>query len=362
MLLRGDEKADPRLVRSKEPLNLEMPFGELKEFLTPTRLHYVRNHYAIPEGKREGWRLTVQGAGVSKRQELSLAKLEAMKATTLPVTLECAGNGRSFLLKKAKGVQWAHGAVGTAEWTGVPLADVLRLAGLKDSAVDIILDGADKGDPKKEGQPPAPVSFARSIPVAKAADVILAYAMNGKELPRAHGFPVRAIVPGWYGCASVKWLSRIIVTTEPFPGFDQTLDYGYWKQGDDGLPRLVPVTEMQPKASIAQPLGGAKLAKGEETRLFGAAWAGPSGVAKVEVSTDGGKTWQEAKLLDERKKWCWRRWEARWTPRSAGAHALQARATDGEGESQPKTHDEGRRSYMINFIQTTSVMVFDRKP
>ena len=358
MLLRGDEVAtDLRIVRSKDPLNLEFPFASLKDFLTPSGMHYVRNHYSIPKLSPDSWDLQVIGAGVAKPLKLKLAALEKMKARSVAMTLECAGNGRSYLPVKVKGVQWAQGGVSTAEWTGVPLSDLLRLAGLKPSAVDVVLDSADRGDPKKDGQPTPPLSFARGVPVAKASDVLLAYAMNGKPLPVAHGYPVRALVPGWYGCASVKWLSRVIVTTEPFNGFDQTIDYGYWAKSDGGLPHLLPITEMEPKSSIAQPIAGAKLEKGKSVRIFGAAWAGPSGVSKVEVSTDGGRTWKLAKFQDEQKPFCWRRWELAWTRMEAGSTVLQARATDGKGRSQPKTHDPGRRSYMINFVQSTAVTV-----
>ncbi len=356
--LNAEGDADPRLVRSEEPLNLEMPFGGLKDFITPTGLHYVRDHYPVPKLDADAFVLEVGGA-VEKPLKLKLADLMKMKSVTRPVTLECAGNGRSYLPVKVKGVQWAQGAVSTAEWTGVPLADVLKLAGVKKGAVEVILDSADKGDPKKEGQPAAPLSFARSLPLAKALrpEVLLAHGMNGKTLPANHGFPLRAVVPGWYGCASVKWLTRVIVAKEPFAGFDQTIDYAYWKKGDDALPRLTAITEMEPKAQIARPVAGAELADGKEARLFGAAWAGPTGVARVEVSTDGGKTWRAATLLGKAEPFCWRLWEAGWTPRGAGRAVLMARATDGGGRAQPATHDPGRKSYMINFVQAVPVTV-----
>jgi DMSO/TMAO reductase YedYZ molybdopterin-dependent catalytic subunit len=236
---------------------------------------------------------------------------------------------------------------------------VLRAAGVQRGAVEVIFDSADKGDPRKEGQPPLPLSYSRSIPLAKAdsGDVLLAYAMNGKELPPNHGYPVRAIVPGWYGCASVKWVTRVIVTRTPFLGFDQTLDYSYWATGDDGLPRLTAIAEMEPKAQIATPVAGANLALGKEVRLFGAAWAGERAVEKVEISTDGGKTWNPSRLLDKATPYCWQRWEALWTPAVAGKVTLMARATDTQGRKQPLTHDPGRRSYMINFLQPVPVTV-----
>jgi DMSO/TMAO reductase YedYZ molybdopterin-dependent catalytic subunit len=357
--LRAEGSADPRISRSEEPLNLEMPFAGLKDFLTPTGLHYVRNHYPIPKIEADAFVLEVSGA-VDKPLKLKLADLLKLKSVTRPVTLECAGNGRSFLPVKVKGVQWAQGAVSTAEWSGVPLADILKLAGVKKGAVEVILDSADKGDPKKDGQPAAPLTFARSLTLAKALrpEVLLAHAMNGKPLPPAHGAPLRAVVPGWYGCASVKWLTRVIVTKEPFAGFDQTLDYAYWRKGEDGLPRLTAITEMEPKAQIARPAAGSELAAGKEARLSGAAWAGEPGVAKVEVSADGGKLWREVTLLGKAEPFCWRLWEAGWTPRAAGKAVLMARATDGKGRTQPTTHDAaGRKSYIINFVQAIPVTV-----
>lgn len=351
----GDEDKDERRVRSKEPLNLEFPFERLAAFKTRTRLHYVRNHYPVPKLDPRAWRLEVSGA-VDRPLRLTLDDLLKMKSSTMPVTLECAGNGRSRLPVKVKGVQWDLGAVSTADWTGVRLADVLDRAGVQKGAVEVVLDSADKGDPKKDGQPPLPVSFARSLPLAKALrpEVLLAHQMNGAALPANHGAPLRAIVAGWFGMASVKWLTRIIVTKDPFLGFDQTIDYSYWRKGDDGLPRLVPITGMEPKASIARPAVGEKVPAGKEYRIFGAAWAGEQDVTKVEVSIDGGKTWRPAKFLDEPTAYCWRRWELAWTP-PKGKSVVMARATDRSGRTQPTSHDPGRRSYMISFVQPTPV-------
>lgn len=353
--------AAKRIVRGEKPLNLEFPFASLDAFVTPTALHYVRNHYPQPPLDPKTWRLVVTGA-VGKDLSLTLDELRKLPSVTLPVTLECAGNGRSFLNPKAKGVQWATGAVSTAEWTGVPLAAVLDRAGVAKGAVEVILDGADKGDPKKEFQPPYDISFSRSLPLDKAVrpEVILAWAMNGKPLPLDHGFPLRAVVGGWYGMASVKWLARVIVTKTPFWGFDQTIDYAVWAKGDDGLPRLTPITEMQVKSSIARPTIDEVVPPNKEYRVHGAAWAGEADVARVDVSTDGGKSWNAATLLDKAKPFCWRRWEYNWTPGRVGPTVLMARATDSRGRAQELRHDPGRRSYVINFVQPTAVVVKER--
>lgn len=358
LLADDSDKAGPRRITlSKEPLNLEMPFASVDRLITPTALHYVRNHYPIPKLDAASYRLEVSGA-VGKRLSLSLAELKKLKAATRTVTLECAGNGRSFIRPAQKGVQWGLGGVSTAEWTGVPLASVLEMAGLRKEAVEVILDGADKGDPKKEIQPATPISFSRSLSVAKAKrpEVLLAWAMNGEPLRPEHGYPLRAIVAGWYGMASVKWLRRIIAVTRPFNGFDQTIDYGVWVRGEDGLDRLEPITEMQVKASVARPSEGEVVAVGKAYRVHGAAWAGESAVAKVEVSADGGKTWAAAKLLGQEVPFAWRLWEWAWVP-AKGETGLRARATDRRGRAQPLKHDANRRSYMANFVRATGVVV-----
>lgn len=353
-----ESEKDSRLVRGVDPVNLEFPFASLKDFLTPTALHYVRNHYPVPNLEERTFQLQVFGR-VQRPLTLTLGDLRKMKKKTVTVTMECAGNGRSFLPIKAKGVQWAQGAVSTAEWTGTPLAEVLALARLEKDAVEVVFDSADKGDPKKEGQPPGLLSFNRSISLTKAGspEVLLAYEMNGQPLPPNHGYPLRAIVPGWYGMASVKWLTRVIVTRDRFDGFDQTIDYAYWRNGEDGLPRLSPLTVMQPKAQIATPEAGAKRSCGEKVRVFGAAWAGEKELRSVQVSSDGGKNWQEATFIDKGIPYCWRRWEWMWTPKVKGEAVLMAKATDATGATQPLTHDAGRRSYMINFVQRTPVTI-----
>src|SRR6266480_4548496 len=213
---------DGKIIRSEDPLNLEMPFETLDRFITPTKSFYVRTHFPIPTIDKSEWRLRVEGE-VERPFEISYDELIALESRKAPVTLECAGNSRNFLEPKVKGVQWELGAVGNAEWTGVPLSILLDRAEVKPGACEIILEGADGGrldDPKA---PPGELKFARSIPVSKAhTDVLLAYKINDADLPPQHGFPLRAIVPGWYAMASIKWLQRIIITDQPFTGYYQT--------------------------------------------------------------------------------------------------------------------------------------------
>jgi DMSO/TMAO reductase YedYZ molybdopterin-dependent catalytic subunit len=354
-----EEKPVALITREKDPDNLESPFASLDSFLTPNKLFYVRNHFAMPKLDAETWRLRVVGA-VKKPLELTHAEILKLPAQTLPVTLECAGNGRAFLEPKAKGVQWQLGAVGTAEWTGVPLTAILERAGLRSEAVDVVLEGADEGEVKNEPKPAGKVHFARGLPLAKALkpEVVLAHRMNGEALPMAHGFPLRAVVAGWYGMASVKWLTRIVVTDRPFHGYDQTTDYAVWERRDN-LPTLTPITGMEVKASIARPTVDETIPAGKAYRINGAAWAGEADVTKVEVSTDGGASWAVARLLEKPLPFCWRRWEYTWNKPGAGKQKLLARATDQRGRTQPLQRDPDRRNYMISHVVPVGIQVRD---
>ena len=349
-----------RIMRQREPENLEMDFSSVDTPLTPTERFYIRSHFATPQIEARVWRLRVEGAG-SKPLELTYDDLLKMPARTVTVTLECAGNGRVYLIPAARGVQWEQGAVGTAIWTGVRLADVLKRATDADTRrtvgsglgmpVEVILEGADSGEIREPPRPAGAIHFARSLPLAKAyhEDTLLAYRMNGKELSPAHGFPVRAIVPGWYGMASVKWLTRILVTPTPFQGYYQTVDYALWEQRD-GLPVRVPITQMQVKASIARPAHRESVPAGGMVRIAGAAWAGEADIAKVEVSTDGGQTWAAARLQGRPIRYAWRLWDFDWRVPRAGKHTLMARATDASGRRQPLQRDQNRENYLINHI------------
>jgi DMSO/TMAO reductase YedYZ molybdopterin-dependent catalytic subunit len=355
------ETADPdssgMIERLHEPQNLEMPFGSLAEWIIPTERFYVRSHFAVPALDPTTFKLTVDGH-VDNRLELTLDDVKQMPATTAPLTLECAGNGRAFLTPAASGLQWGHGAVGNAVWTGVPLADLLDRAGVRPGATDVVLVGADEGivaDPAT----PAPIAFDRSLPLAKATrpEVTIAYQMNGADLTPAHGYPLRAVVGGWYGMASVKWLTRVVVTDRPHSGFFQTLDYSVWERRE-GHATLVPVGAVQPKAAIARPGPNEVVKAGRPCVISGAAWAGESKVAKVELSTDGGRTWVAARLAGEAKSFCWVMWTYEWmVPETRGPVTLLARCTDQTGATQPTTRDPDRRTYMINHLIPVEVLV-----
>src|SRR5438876_1696066 len=348
---------DGKIVRGEAPLNLEMPFEKLDGFITPTKAFYVRTHFPIPKIDKSKWRLRVEGE-VEKPFDLNCDELLKMESRTIPVTLECAGNNRNFLEPKVKGVQWGLGAVGTAEWTGVPLSILLDRAVVRRNAREVILEGADGGKLDDPKSPAGELKFARSVPLAKARDdVLLAYKMNDVDLPPEHGFPLRAIVPGWYAMASIKWLRRVIVTDKPFTGYYQTLDYAYWKRRGD-LAELVPLAEMQIKTEIAQPIEGEIVPADSNVRIHGAAWTSDVDIIKVELSTDGGSTWNNAKLIGESKPNAWRLWEFSWrTPAAAGKQTLIARATDSKGRTQPAERDPDRGTYMINHLLPITVEV-----
>ena len=349
--LKGD-----KIVRSENPLNLEMPFEQLNGFITATGSFYVRCHFPIPKIDKQNWRLRVEGK-IERPFELSYQELVGLPCRTIPATLECAGNARSFLEPKVKGVPWGLGAVGNAEWTGVPLSALLDRAGVRDSATEIIFEGADRGALEEGKKPSGDVNFARSIPLEKARhDVLLAYKMNGAELPAEHGFPLRAIVPGWYAVASIKWLQRIIITDKPFRGYYQTIDYSYWTTDRDNLPELVPIRALQVKAQIARPQAEEAIAAGSTYPVRGAAWSGDAEVTKIEVSVDGGKSWENATLLGPAVSNAWRLWEFKWeVPPKPGRYTLTVRATDSNDAIQPGQRDPDRGTYMINHLLRTNV-------
>jgi len=343
------------IVREAEPRNLEYAFSTLNSFITPMEQFYIRNHFAQPAVDADAWRLRIEGA-VERPFEISYGELRRLPSRTRPALLECAGNNRAFLDPKVRGLQWQLGAVGVAEWTGVPLAALLDRARVRSRAVEVILEGADSG---KAGDLPGEIRFARSLPIEKArgGEVLLAHHMNGSALPAAHGFPLRAVVPGWYGMASVKWLTRIIVTDEPFHGHFQSIDYAYWQRRSGG-PSLTPITTIQLKAQIARPTPEEIIPAGMPYEIRGAAWTGEGTVSAVEVSTDGGRQWSRARLYGESAPFTWRLWRHEWrAPADGGRHVLMARAIDKGGRVQPLQRDPDRRNYMISHVLPVPVQV-----
>ena len=338
-------------------MNLEMPFSTLKSFITPVGKFYVRSHHPLPTIGTDSWQLEIEGE-VDAPCALSLADLVGMEARTITTTMECAGNGRTFLQPQRAGAQWESGAVGTATWTGVPLSAVLARAGVRPAAQEAILIGADLGAIKEPPRPEGKIHYSRSLPLEKAnSDVLLAWAMNGEPLEPAHGFPLRAIVPGWYGMAAVKWLARIVVSREAYQGYYQTIDYTIWERGSKA-PGLLPIREMQVKSQIARPGFAEVIPAGQPYRIHGAAWTGGADISRVEVSTDGGNSWNDARLLGEPVADAWRLWEYDWiVPSTPGKTVLMARATDTAGRTQPREHHDDRGSYIIHHWLPIDVVI-----
>jgi DMSO/TMAO reductase YedYZ molybdopterin-dependent catalytic subunit len=334
--------------------NHGMPLEALRYDLTPPGLHYLLVHYDIPVLDGAAWRLRVGGL-VGTRLELDLASLKAMPARTVRVTLECAGNGRARLHPRPVSQPWLVEAVGTAEWTGVPLRAVLDAAGVDPAAVDVVFTGADHGIERGVEQ-----DYQRSLTVeeAQGEDVLLAYAMNGAPLPPQHGYPVRLVVPGWYGMAHVKWLVDIEAVSEPFQGFQQAVAY---RLRQDPAESGAPVERIAPRALLVPPgfpdfMSRTRIVRPGPVPLEGRAWSGRAPVGRVEVSADGGKTWAEADLEpDGGHRWAWRRFTYGWTA-APGRHVLTARASTADGEAQPVEQPWNRGGFANNAVHEVPVV------
>jgi DMSO/TMAO reductase YedYZ molybdopterin-dependent catalytic subunit len=346
------------IIRQKEPTNLETPLDQVDSYLTPPEMFYIRSHFLPPKLELASYQLRVDGA-VKNPISLSYKQLRDMPSETRVATLECAGNSRVFLIPQVSGAQWELGAVGNAEWTGVPLAALLERVGLEEDACEIVLEGADRGTPTEPPVPPDPISYIRSLPRHKAIqpEVLIAYQMNGRDLPLHHGYPVRAVVPGYYGMASVKWLTHIQAVREPFRGYWQTSDYGYWDYLD-GKPVRRALGKMELKSEIIRPRVYETLLPNQRYTVFGVAWAGETDVTVISVSTDGGETWAEAEFLDPVQRYAWRRWKLDWlTPKKPGRYTLLARAKGADGSVQPAEHDQNYGTYVINYPLPIEVFI-----
>ena len=314
------------LVVTAEPFNAESPSEALGPPLTPVDQHYIRSHFPVPD--HDGV-LRVGGA-VDRPMAVTIDGLRALPATTLTVTLECAGNGRLAFHPFPGGEPWSWNAVGTATWTGVPLQEVLARAGVRSDGTGVLFEGADHGP--FEGAPD--ISYARSMQLADVErwgrDILIAYAMNGEPLTPDHGAPIRLVVPGWYAMASVKWLRSVRVISVPFEGAFQSASYVYhWPNGTHE-----PVTDMRVRALVTDPVAGSAVAQGRRT-IRGKAWSGGGTVSAVEVGIDGERTWHPASIGPPAGPHAWQEWELDWVAPAAGRHLICARARDSSGAAQP---------------------------
>jgi DMSO/TMAO reductase YedYZ molybdopterin-dependent catalytic subunit len=332
--------------------NHGMPLEAMRYDLTPPGLHYLLTHYDIPFVDEASWTLGVRGL-VDRSLTIDLATLKAMPATTVRSTMECAGNGRARLEPRPVSQPWLVEAVGTAEWTGVPLRDLLTAAGVRPEAVDVVFTGADHGVERGVEQ-----DYQRKLSVADALDpdVLVAYAMNGAPLAPQHGFPVRLLVPGWYGMTNVKWLTRIDVLDHAFDGFQQKAYVVRQSPDEPGEP----ITRIAPRALTIPPGFPDFMTRGRVVRpglvtLEGRAWSGRAPVTAVEVSVDGGATWSEAALApDDGHRWAWRRWSHEWLA-TPGQHVVTARAIAADGETQPVDAPWNRGGFVNNSVHQIPV-------
>jgi len=344
------------LLRESDPHNLESPFATLDERITRTERFFIRSHFRAPSIDPSSYRLSLRGT-LRGEMDFSLEDLLALPSVTRTVTLECAGNGRILLSPQEAGVQWHLGAIGTAEWTGVPLQSLLETAGIRPDAKEVVFEGADSGRPRTPPRPPRPIAYAHSVPLSEAGRVLLAWEMNGKPLSLEHGFPLRAVVSGYYAMASVKWLTCIHVVAEAFQGYFQTTDYAFWDE-IDGLAVRLPLSTMGLKSSIARPVSGSVISAGSTITVFGAAWTGGAPVERIEISANGGDSWHDAEILDPHVPGVWRRWQWIWNvPVQPGAYTLMSRASDRDGNVQPVAHDPRFGSYRIHHIIPVPVTV-----
>ena len=331
--------------------NHGMPLEALRYPVTPVGLHYLLIHYDVPVVEPDTWRLTVRG---ERELVLGLEELRARPAAEVTVTMECAGNGRAKLDPRPVSQPWLLEAVGTARWRGTPLRPLLEDAGIG-GAVEVLCTGLDRGIEAEEEQ-----AFQRSVPLEEALrdEVLLAYEMNGAPLPPQHGFPLRLVVPGWYGMTNVKWLERIELVDTPFAGYQNSWSYRLRQAEEE---EGVPLDRMQPRSLMVPPgipefMTRDRTVAAGSVLLEGRAWSGHARVDEVEVSADGGETWDAAELEPAGEPWAWRGWSYRWNA-EPGEHVLCCRARDEAGNEQPHDPPWNLGGYANNAVQAVRVTV-----
>jgi DMSO/TMAO reductase YedYZ molybdopterin-dependent catalytic subunit len=332
--------------------NHGLPLEALRHDITPPGLHYLLIHYDIPAVASDAFRLEIGGA-VENPITLSLDALRERPSTSAPITFECAGNGRALLEPRPLSQPWLTEAVGTAEWRGTPLKPLLEETGPSDKAMEVLFSALDRGI---EGG--IPQAYERSMPIAEVQGALLAYEMNGAPLPPQHGFPLRLVVPGWYGMQNVKWLARITLLEEPFTGFQNAVGYRMYEA--DGLPGE-PVTRMLPRSLMVPPgvpefMTRERHLQAGRVTLSGRAWSGHGPIEQVEVSTDDGATFTAAVLDPPVGEHAWRGWRFDWQA-TEGEHVLCSRATDATGNTQPLDPPWNLKGYANNAVERIRVVV-----
>ncbi len=334
--------------------NRGMPLEALRYSITPAGMHFLLVHFDIPFVEVQDWRLSIGGL-VSQPLSLSLDEIRARPARTLAVTMECAGNGRALLSPRPISQPWLLEAISTAEWTGTPLKPLLREAGVQDAAVEILFTGLDQGVQGEEVQ-----YYQRSLSIADAMqdEVLLAYEMNGRPLEPQHGYPLRLIVPGWYGMTSVKWLDRIEAVDHRFDGYQMDQTYRYSQSADDpGQPvERIQVRSLMIPPGIPDFLTRGRLVEAATVTVTGRAWAGRLEISQVEFSEDDGESWSQAQLGEPVTIFAWREWTFQWKARP-GRHVLCVRATDSQGNTQPVEQPWNYQGMGNNMVHRVEVLV-----
>jgi DMSO/TMAO reductase YedYZ molybdopterin-dependent catalytic subunit len=334
--------------------NHGIPLEALRHDVTPVGLHYLLIHFDIPQIDAGSWSLGVGGL-VERPLTLSLDDIRTRRATTHTVTLECAGNGRALLAPRPLSQPWLREAVGTAEWTGTPLAPLLEEAGIAPGATEVVFTGRDRGI-----QGDVEHAYARSLPLEDALrdEVLLAYEVNGQALPPQHGYPLRLVVPGWYGMTHVKWLDEITVTDTPFEGWQQAVAYHLRASEEE---QGTPVTRILPRSLVVPPgipdfLTRTRFLEPGTCTVTGRAWSGWGPIERIGVSTDGGETWADAELAAPLSEFAWRGWSYVWDA-EPGEHELCSRATDATGRTQPLSPEWNFDGFCNNAVQRVRVVV-----
>ena len=334
--------------------NHGMPLEALRYPITPTGLHYLLIHYDIPEVNAEQWRLKITGL-VGKPLELTLDEIKKRPRLTMPVAMECAGNGRALFAPRRISQPWLLEAIGNSEWTGTPLRGILQDAGLSSAAVEIVFTGLDQGVEGEQIQ-----FYQRSLTVDEAMrnEVLLVYEMNGEPLPPQHGYPLRLLAPGWYGMASVKWLDRIEAVAEAFQGYQMARAYHYTRTADEPgeAVTLIRARALMIPPGIPDFMTRNRLVDAGAVTLTGKAWAGRVGVSDVEVSVDGGATWSKAELGESESPYSWRTWTFLWNA-TPGEQVLLVRAIDAHKNTQPIDQEWNFGGYGNNGVQRVNVIV-----
>ncbi|RNA66983.1 sulfite oxidase [Alteribacter keqinensis] len=336
------------------PENQESPIHFIEPEITSARYHFRRNHFLYPNLLSFTYWIPIRG-NVERPMWISLKELYDLPSVTVSALLECAGNKRSLFEPKVFGEQWEKGAMSQGNWRGVQLRILLEMAGIQEGSVEVVVEGCDRGKRKDSAQE---VSYTRSLPLEKAMhpDTLVAYAYNDRPIPFKHGFPLRLIVPGWYGMASVKWIKQIEVSAKPFTGPFQTKDYVYYPEKDSDAGAF-PVTAMNVNSSILHPTDRDILSRGIHV-IEGLAWSGSEEIVKVDISVDNGTSWAEAELdNDGESGYHWIRWSYEWEASHPGEFTILSKSTDASEQVQPSSPLWNRKGYGYNAVDKVKVKV-----